>query len=76
MSNPYPFQIEAIEWLSQRRYALLAYDMGLGKTKIVLEALKKSGESKAIVICKASLISHWKKEAGLENISVFPYTGN
>jgi len=76
MREPFPFQIEAINWLSDRKYALLAYDMGLGKTKIILDALKKSGEKKALVVCKASLISHWKKEAGMENIPAFSYTGN
>jgi len=76
MRKPFPFQIEGIQWLSQKRYALLAYDMGLGKTKIVIDALRTAEEYKAIVVCKASLISHWKKEAGIENIPVFSYTGS
>jgi len=72
---PLPFQVEPIAWLSQQKSALLAYGMGLGKTKISLDALHVSGEKKAVVVCKAALISHWEREVKLEVMTPYAYAG-
>ncbi|MDA8336471.1 MAG: DEAD/DEAH box helicase [Peptococcaceae bacterium] len=75
MREPLPFQIEAINQLAGMRQALLAYDMGLGKTKIVLDALAAASERKALVVCKAALLSHWKQECSLEGMVPYVYHG-
>lgn len=57
-----PYQIEGIEWLTQRTRALLGDDMGLGKTAQVLLSLPYQG-CRAIVVCPASLKHVWRDEA-------------
>jgi len=55
------FQAEDIEWLSQQSRALLAHDMGLGKTAISLLSLPKNRG--AIVVCPLAIVeSAWVAE--------------
>ena len=71
-----PYQIQASNQLSLMPYALLNYPMGTGKTKIALDALSLTLISHAIVITKASLLSHWEHEVILEGLQPFIYAGN
>lgn len=58
-STLYPYQKRGAEYLRSRSQALLADQMGLGKTVQALAAIDRQG---AIVVCPASLIDNWKRE--------------
>lgn len=61
-----PHQVDAIEYLNHTSAVALFDEQGLGKSKIVIEALclnMEAGEiDGALVICKKSLIEMWKNE--------------
>lgn len=61
MLNLYPHQVKAIQWLRQRPKAILALDMGLGKTCVSALDLVKP----ALVVCPASLKLNWQRELGM-----------
>ncbi len=65
-TKPYPHQVEAIEYITNRVNVPLFDEQGLGKTKIVIEALCNNMEQAiidgALIICKKSLIENWKDE--------------
>ncbi len=65
-TKPYPHQVEAIEYITNRANVPLFDEQGLGKTKIVIEALCNNMEQGiidgALIICKKSLIGNWKDE--------------
>ena len=56
--NLYPHQVQAVQWLSQRPKAILALDMGLGKTGVSSLDLSVP----ALVVCPASLKLNWQAE--------------
>jgi SWI/SNF-related matrix-associated actin-dependent regulator of chromatin subfamily A-like protein 1 len=56
--NLFPHQTQAIQWLGQRPKAILALDMGLGKTCVSALDLVKP----ALVVCPASLKLNWQRE--------------
>lgn len=58
----FPHQHEAIEWIRNRKVALLALDMGLGKTAVVIEAAKKINAASVLVICPAIATGNWENE--------------
>jgi SWI/SNF-related matrix-associated actin-dependent regulator of chromatin subfamily A-like protein 1 len=60
----YPFQQAAIDRLAQSTAPLpyLAYDMGLGKTRIALLTAKKRGVKRLLVICPAVGRLSWLSE--------------
>lgn len=64
--KPLPHQIEASRFLSEREWGALFDEQGLGKTKIVIDALAHLFSSHeiegAIVICKKSLLKNWEGE--------------
>uniref|UniRef100_A0A6M3M5E4 Putative helicase n=1 Tax=viral metagenome TaxID=1070528 RepID=A0A6M3M5E4_9ZZZZ len=60
--KPYEFQLEGIEFLRTRRNALLALDMGLGKTMVAILAIREISTTNTLVICPASVKYNWKKE--------------
>lgn len=63
-AGAYPYQVWGVEWISRRavhgRAALVADDMGVGKTNQSLLAIPEGG--RAIVVCKASLCRNWRRE--------------
>jgi SWI/SNF-related matrix-associated actin-dependent regulator 1 of chromatin subfamily A len=65
-TKPYPHQVEAIEYITNNVNVPLFHEQGLGKTKIVIEALCNNMEQAiidgALIICKKSLIENWKDE--------------
>ncbi len=64
--KPYPFQITGVGWLVQHRQALLADQMGLGKTIqaiIAMRILFRRGElQRVLVVCPASMTNVWERE--------------
>lgn len=61
--NPKDYQIEGISWLvAKNGRALLADDMGLGKSGQAVAWAKCSGMKKILVVCPASLKANWCKE--------------
>lgn len=65
-TKPFPHQVEAIEYITNKVNIPLFDEQGLGKTKIVIEALCNNMAQGiidgALVICKKHLIEIWKDE--------------
>lgn len=65
-TKPFPHQVEAIEYITSTVSVPLFDEQGLGKTKIVIEALCNNMEQGiidgALIICKKHLIENWKDE--------------
>jgi SNF2 family DNA or RNA helicase len=63
---PFPHQIEATNYVASNAVAALFDEQGLGKTKIVIDALVRNIYEKVIdgvlIICKKSLIETWHQE--------------
>jgi SWI/SNF-related matrix-associated actin-dependent regulator 1 of chromatin subfamily A len=57
----YPHQETGVEWLRDRKSALLADEQGLGKTITALVAAK--GAAKILVVCPTVVLWNWKAEA-------------
>jgi SWI/SNF-related matrix-associated actin-dependent regulator of chromatin subfamily A-like protein 1 len=60
--NPFLFQRTGINWLLNKEKAMLADDMGLGKSLQSIIAAKELGVSKILIVCPASLKLNWVKE--------------
>lgn len=65
-TKPLSHQVEAIEYVKTHDVVPLFDEQGLGKSKIVIDALCKNIEDKIIdgvlIICKKSLLYTWKRE--------------
>lgn len=65
-NKPYPYQIAGVNWLVGHKRALLADQMGLGKTIqaiIAIRVLFRKGElENALVVCPASMTNVWERE--------------
>lgn len=60
--NLYPHQEEAVKFLTSRKKAILAHDMGLGKSMSSIVAALEGQYEHILVICPSSLKENWKKE--------------
>lgn len=58
----YPYQEEGAQWLSQRKYALLADDPGLGKSAQSIRAADILGLTSLLVCCPAVARLNWMRE--------------
>jgi SNF2 family DNA or RNA helicase len=65
-STPYPHQLEAVAFLSERDYAALFDEQGLGKTKIIIGAtcqgIADEAVQGALIVCTKSLLGTWQDE--------------
>jgi SWI/SNF-related matrix-associated actin-dependent regulator of chromatin subfamily A-like protein 1 len=61
-STLFPYQKEDAIWLASKEKALLANEMGTGKTPTTLMALPPSHAARVIVVCPASIKSVWSDE--------------
>lgn len=65
MQKLFKHQEEGITWLKKRKKALLADDMGIGKTRQAIIATGEStdkGSNNILVICPASMKITWERE--------------
>ena len=53
------YQEDAARWLVQRRKAILADDIGLGKTATAIGAAELANVSPICVVCPKSVIPQW-----------------
>lgn len=64
--KPYPFQVEGVKWLLEHPQALLADQMGLGKTIqaiIAMRILFRRGEAqRVLIVCPLSVANTWGTE--------------
>lgn len=58
----FPYQVEGIEWLKGKRFALLADEMGVGKTVQAIKAAEAIGASQITVLCPAVARYNWAAE--------------
>jgi len=67
MTNPYPFQLEDLNRIDEvyNGRALVAWEMGLGKTFLALSFAKRRKLKPIIVVCPASIKYNWEREAAL-----------
>ena len=65
------FQEEDMPLLLSRRHNLLASEMGTGKTVMAIEVINRLKFSKVLIICKASIKTHWQRK--LEEWLTFPF---
>ena len=56
------YQQEGIDFLANRKFALLADDPGLGKTVQAIRALIKQECQKVLIICPAQVKYNWERE--------------
>jgi SWI/SNF-related matrix-associated actin-dependent regulator of chromatin subfamily A-like protein 1 len=63
---PFQHQVEAIDYIQKRESVALFDEQGLGKTKIVLDAvcnnMKEGILDGGLIICRKNLIQNWKEE--------------
>lgn len=62
MKHPFPYQELSIDWLARKRAAILALEMGLGKTLVAIRAADQLGLRKILVVCPAVAITNWLRE--------------
>lgn len=58
----FPHQVDGVTFLVQRRFALLADDMGIGKTPQAIVAAEAIGAKRITVVCPAILRKNWADE--------------
>ena len=57
-----PHQAQGVKYILNNSSAFVCDDMGMGKTRTVIEAMFKRGQFPILVICPASLKINWKNE--------------
>lgn len=60
--TPFPYQIEGAHWLAPKAQALLADDMGLGKSCQAIVAADLANARTILVICPAAVRVNWERE--------------
>ena len=64
--KPYPFQIAGVTWLVENPAALLADQMGMGKTVQAIIAMRvlfrRGALRRTLVVCPASMANVWERE--------------
>jgi SWI/SNF-related matrix-associated actin-dependent regulator 1 of chromatin subfamily A len=62
--EPRPYQVEGIDFLVANRKAILADQMGLGKTGVAISAFQKAKAYPVLVVCPAGIKSQWVTGVG------------
>lgn len=68
----FPYQIIGARWLSEMRAALLADDMGLGKSAQVIRACNIINAKHVLIICPSIARPNWKRQFDLFSIFDYP----
>lgn len=55
-------QLQAYHFARPKRAAMLALDMGTGKTKVTLDLIQNSDDREVLVVCPKSVVNVWPKE--------------
>ena len=58
----FKYQETSVEWLVQKRFALLAHEMGLGKSAIVIAAADRLKIPKILIVCPSIARLTWQRE--------------
>lgn len=74
VNSLFSFQREAVDWLKERRFALLALDMGLGKTAVSITAADEAQVTRICVVCPAAARINWFREFELFSKHDRPFT--
>jgi SWI/SNF-related matrix-associated actin-dependent regulator 1 of chromatin subfamily A len=61
-SKLYPFQVIAVRQILQQRVRIVAFEMGLGKTGVAIEAMRLANVQRVCVVCPAVVRQHWLDE--------------
>ncbi len=62
MIKLFPYQAVDAKWLAPKNQALLAHEMGVGKTYIAIEAFLKAKCKRVLIVCPAVAKVNWQKE--------------
>ena len=62
MDELFPYQKEGAQWLTTKRFALLADEPGLGKSAQAIVAADRIGAQRIVVLCPASVRINWTRE--------------
>ena len=65
MTDMFPHQTTGAKRIAERTPTYLALDMGIGKTRTFIEAVKLRRAKRVLVICPASAMLVWKREITL-----------
>ena len=57
----FPHQSEGAQRVAARQPTYLGFDMGIGKTRTFIEAVKMRKATRILVICPASAVLVWKR---------------
>lgn len=74
----FPYQVEGARFLASKGRALLADDMGLGKSAQAIDAARNVLAGYVLVVCPASVVQNWHREIerfwpGFTDFSVVSY---
>ena len=58
----FPYQVEDASWLSTKKKALLAHEMGTGKSAITIQAMKLANVKRVLIIAPPIARETWKRE--------------
>ena len=61
--KPWPHQTEALEFISDKDGAMLAMDMGTGKSRVIVDLITEKGYEKVLILAPLSVVSNvWPGE--------------
>lgn len=69
----YPYQPAGVWWLTEMERAILADEMGTGKTPMSLQGLERLDAYPALVVCPTSMMFEWAREAETWAPNANPY---
>lgn len=72
--NLFPYQQESVDWISKKRFALLAHEMGLGKSAITIRAADAINAERILVVCPAVARVNWLREFAKFSKRVRPFS--
>ena len=63
VTQPWPHQTEALEFLSGKAGAMLAMDMGTGKSRVIVDLIAQEGYERILILAPLSVVANvWPGE--------------